>query len=276
MKTVFLWAVIALLSLSSSAQNVNSFNVGKSGHGKQSVILIPGFTCSGRVWNETVKNIGNKYTCYTITFAGFAGQAPQSNPEFQQWEKDLAAYIQKNKIDKPVIIGHSIGGVMAYLLAADYPDMISKIIIVDALPCLSAMFNPAFVANEQPDCSMFVDKFKNLNDKDFAAMQKKSIPSLVADSTMQDTVVNWSVVSDRTTMGLIYCQFINTDVRAKLANIKCPSLVMLEPSFKGYEAVQKQFELLKNANIRYANKGLHFIMYDDKDWYLAQVNEFLN
>ena len=276
MKSVISIMLIALFSFSVKAQNVASFGVVKSGHGKQSVILIPGFTCSGRVWNETLKNLGAKYTCYTITFAGFAGQAPQANPEFLQWKKDLAAYIQKNKIEKPVIIGHSIGGVMAYLLAADYPDIISKIVVVDGLPCLSAMFNPAFVANEQADCSNFVTNFKSLSDKDFASRQKQSMPSMMADSTMRDTVVNWSVLSDRTTMGLIYCQFINTDARARLANIKCPSLVLLEPSFKGYEAVQKQFELLKNVNIRYADKGLHFIMYDDKDWYLAQINEFLN
>ena len=276
MKSVLVAAIMALLSFSIQAQNVPSFSVRKSGNGKQAVILIPGYSCSGRVWNETLKNISAKNTCYVITFAGFAGQKPQANPEYKQWEDDLAAYIKKNKIEKPVIIGHSLGGVMAYMLAADYPELVSKFIIVDALPCLSAMFNPAFVSQEQNDCSGIVSKFKSMDDKGFLSMQKQSIPSLMSDTTMRDTVINWGLISDRNTLGLIYCQFINTDVRAKLANIKCPSLVLLESNFKNYnDAIQKQFAGLKNTSLKYADKGLHFIMYDDKDWYLAQVNEFL-
>ena len=34
---------------------------------------------------------------------------------------------------------------------------------------------------------------------------------------------------------------------------------------------EKGFEI-KTA---YANKGMHFIMYDDPEWYLSQVNDFL-
>lgn len=28
--------------------------------------------------------------------------------------------------------------------------------------------------------------------------------------------------------------------------------------------------------MQYASKGLHFIMYDDKEWYLNQLNNFLS
>jgi len=33
----------------------------------------------------------------------------------------LADYIRKNKIEKPVIVGHSLGGFVALALAAKYP-----------------------------------------------------------------------------------------------------------------------------------------------------------
>ena len=40
-------------------------------------------------------------------------------------------------------------------------------------------------------------------------------------------------------------------------------------------AIEEQYKNLKTANFQYANKGLHFIMYDDKDWYLVQLNNFI-
>lgn len=75
----------------------------------------------------------------------------------------------------------------------------------------------------------------------------------------------------------MYCDFINTDLRLKIKNIKCPSLILLEDSFKTVKpAIEEQYKNLNNANLQYSNKGLHFVMYDDKEWYLNQLNNFLN
>ncbi len=58
--------------------------------------------------------------------------------------------------------------------------------------------------------------------------------------------------------------------------IKCPSLILLEAYFKNVKpAIEEQYKNLKNANVQYADKGLHFIMYDDKEWYFKQLNNFL-
>lgn len=98
------------------------------------------------------------------------------------------------------------------------------------------------------------------------------MPALCADTNMQKTLVAWSMIGDRKTMGQIYCEFINTDLRDTIARISCPVLVLLEPSFKRMDTVmQQQYAGLKNKQILYANKGLHFIMNDDKEWYLQQL-----
>ena len=107
-------------------------------------------------------------------------------------------------------------------------------------------------------------------------MQKASIASLMSDTSRQDLVVGWSVKSDRKTFGEMYCDFSNTDLREKIVAIKCPSLILLESYFANFKpAMNEQFKNLKTAELQYANKGLHFIMYDDKDWYFSQLNNFL-
>lgn len=260
------------------AQEVPSFSVKIVGNGKPTAVLIPGYSCSGEVWDELIARYTNRFTFHVITFAGFAGEKAQQNPSFKKWIDDLAAYISKEKLNQPVVIGHSLGGVVAMDLAANYPSIISKIIVVDALPSISALYNPSFKASEFTNCAPMISQFTSLTDEQFLNMQKQTMPSMLADTTKIRKVISWAIKSDRATLAEIYCQFLNHDLRASLSLIKCPTLILLEPSFKNFSAaMEEQFKLLskKNSTIRYANKGLHFLMYDDPDWFLSEVGNFV-
>lgn len=269
-------ALLLFIQIVASAQNTKSFSVVKTGIGKQNVILIPGYSCAGSVWDETVKAISKNSTCYVITFSGFAGEKPQANPTLATWVADLAIYIKDEKINNPIVIGHSLGGGIAAWLAADYPTVISKIVIVDALPSLSAYYNPSFVSQPTPDCSQFVNQFAAMSNEQFYSMQKMGLPMLLSTAEKASTVIDWGVKSDRTTLAQTYCQFLNTDLRNKLSSITCKALVLLEAPFKQNDSIiQEQYKLLGNKTIKYANKGLHFIMYDDQEWFLNELKQFL-
>lgn len=253
-----------------------SFEVQKTGQGSQSIIFIPGFACSGEVWNETVAKFEKDYTCYTLTMSGFAGVKPQSNPTFTNWETSIADFIRDNKINGPILIGHSMGGGLALAIASDYPELISKTIVVDALPCLQALSNATFKSKEENDCSATINQMTAMTNEQFYQMQKMSVPRLLEDLTMQEKVVSWSVKSDRKTFAEMYCDFWNTDLREKIITIKCPTLILLESYFANLKpSIEEQYKNLKTANLQYANKGLHFIMYDDKEWYFSQLTNFL-
>jgi pimeloyl-ACP methyl ester carboxylesterase len=252
------------------------FEVTKTGTGNRSIIFIPGFACSGEVWDETRSKYEKNYTCYTLTMAGFAGAKIKPNASFKNWETEIANYIKEKKIEKPVLVGHSMGGGLALAIASDYPDLIGKIIVVDALPCLSALMNPAFKSKENNDCAEIVNQMTSLTNEQFYQMQKKSIPRILEDTSRQELVINWSVLSDRKTFAEMYCDFSNTDLREKIKTIKCPSLILLEAYFTNLDGVIKeQYKNLNTAKLQYASKGLHFIMYDDKDWYFRQMDDFI-
>lgn len=252
------------------------FEVVKTGKGKQSIIFIPGFASSGEVWKETKADFEKDFTCYTLTMAGFAGVIPQPNPSFENWKTEIASYIKDNKIEKPILIGHSMGGGLALAIAADYPELIGKIVVVDALPCLAALSDPSFKSKENNDCAPIVTQMTTMNEKQFYDMQKQTMPRLLADASKLEMVVDWSVKSDRTTFGQMYCDFYNTDLRGRISKIKCPSLILLESYFINLKpAIDEQYKNLKTANFKYANKGMHFIMYDDTAWYLQQLNNFI-
>lgn len=252
------------------------FEVLKTGKRKQAIIFIPGFASSGEVWNETSTAFEKDFTCYTLTMAGFAGVKPQPNPSFENWKTGIANYIQDNKIEKPILVGHSMGGGLALAIAADYPELIGKIVVVDALPCLAALSDPSFKSKENNDCSPMVTQMTAMTETQFYDMQKQTMPRLLQEASKLETVVSWSVKSDRKTFAEMYCDFFNVDLRDKISTIKCPSLILLESYFINLKpAIEGQYKKLKTANFQYAAKGLHFIMYDDTEWYMAQLNSFI-
>jgi len=258
------------------AQQNYSFNIERSGDGTKHIILIPGFTCHGEVWTSTLDQLNQSFSCHTLTMAGFAGQQAQETPSLEAWVTEIVRYINNESLEKVTIIGHSLGGLMAQWLAADYPELIEQIIVVDALPSLSALNNPKFEASENPDCSHLKKTFINMDEEQFEQSQKMSLGMMTSDQTKHELLLKWSLSSDRNTLAEIYCQLMNTDLRNKIAHVKCPALILLEANFKIMDStISEQYKQLKNAELVYANKGMHFIMYDGPEWYLDQVDTFL-
>lgn len=207
---------------------------------------------------------------------GFAGVPANGTQGFKEREKALAEFITAQKIDRPVIVGHSMGGGWAMALAADYPALVSKIVVVDALPCLAGVSNPTFKAKENADCGPMMGSIMSMKDEDFYKMQRINAAQMVTDTGKFDMLAQWSVKSDRATFAKLFCDFMNTDQRESIATVQCPALILLEPSFAAIQSTMKeQYSKMKTADIRYATKGLHFIMYDDKDWFDQQLNSFI-
>lgn len=278
MKNVYIFVIFLLIAFQTFGQIISDypFEVEISGNGNSSIILIPGFASSGEVWAETSAVYEKDHTCYTLTMAGFADAEPKPAPTFENWKVGIADFIKEKNIEKLILIGHSMGGALAMAIAADYPKLIDKIVVVDALPCLAALSNPNFKQQGNIDCSSIVNQITALPKEQFYQMQKMTIPQLMTNTEMLETVLNWSVESDRQTFAKMYCDFSNTDLREKIKAIKCPTLVLLESNFKNFKpAIEDQYKNLKSADLQYANKGLHFIMYDDKEWYFDQMANFL-
>ncbi|MFB6455294.1 alpha/beta fold hydrolase [Chitinophaga sp. Hz27] len=279
-KSFFLFLILALgalfLNLFANAQTTSNLQVKVEGKGKQAAIFIPGFTCSGDVFKETAAALDKNYTCHVFTMPGYAGAPADSTPSIERWADEIVAYVRKNKLNKPVIIGHSLGGGMALMLATKYPDVFSKAVIIDALPCLSAAFNPNFKSVEHPDCSKMAARIMSMSDSAFYKMQITNLERMIVDTVHRADIAMWGVKSDRKTYIDTYCEFSNMDQRQSIAAIKIPTLVLFESVFANYKpAIESQYTNLKTATLKYATKGLHFIMYDDQEWYLNQITEFL-
>jgi pimeloyl-ACP methyl ester carboxylesterase len=143
MKTVTFFIVSLVSSLLTSVYAQKSFEVTIKGKGAP-ILLFPGYGCTGELWNETVAELSKTNECHVFTFAGFGEVAPIESPWFSKIKNDVIQYVKTNKLIKPTLLGHSLGGTLSYWLAATEPDLFKKIIAVDALPCSAALMIPNY------------------------------------------------------------------------------------------------------------------------------------
>ena len=105
------------------------------------VILIPGLAGSSDVWRATVAaNPGYRY--HLIQVAGFAGAPARGNargPVVAPLAEEIYRYIAANRLDRPALVGHSMGGILAMKVAAAHPRQVGKVMVVDMQPQPAAL-----------------------------------------------------------------------------------------------------------------------------------------
>lgn len=277
-------AAIVLTSLEAAAKP--SFKVEVVGKGKQSMILIPGLTCPGEVWNETVEHYKKLYTCHILTLPGFAGQAPiESSAYLQTMRDEIITYIKANNLKKPIITGHSLGGFLALWISITEPDLAGLNIIVDSLPFLGAAQNPNTTAEQAiPMAENMRKMMANATPEQVKQSQKYFLPGMITSKEKLEVLSKWGIDSHAPTVAQAMYELQTTDLREQLAIIKTPTLILgAWIGFKDYgltkEMVQKTFDLqydkLNSKTIVLSEAGKHFLMYDDPHWLFNQMDNFL-
>lgn len=111
------------------------FSVVVKGSGPD-VILIPGLTASRDIWSGTVAAVPG-YRYHLVQVAGFAGSSARGNASgavVAPVAEEIARYIAAKGLNKPAIVGHSMGGTIATMLAARHPSKVGRAMVVDILP----------------------------------------------------------------------------------------------------------------------------------------------
>ncbi|CAN5299721.1 alpha/beta hydrolase [soil metagenome] len=266
-----------------AAAKVPAFNVRVIGTGPP-LILIPGLSCDGSVWDATVEHLKGHYECHVLSLAGFAGSAPIGAPYISQVHNQIVEYVQAKKLVKPVVIGHSLGGTMAFALASGHPDMFGPIIAVDGVPFFSALLNPAATAKTSEPIAKSMQSMMAMADKKtFEASMRAQIGSMITNPEEVKRFGEISAKSDPATVGQAIYEISTIDLRQKIAAIKSPVLLiaalgdapddkMRERFLASYRA---QLTALPTAKVVAANDCRHFIMLDNPTWFYTTVDEFL-
>jgi N-formylmaleamate deformylase len=277
--------IILTMNFTTNANNY-SFEVSVYGKGKQTLIFIPGLTCPGEVWQETVDQFKHNYTCHVISLPGFGYKAPVTHTEYLKSMRDeLIAYIKSNKLNQPVLVGHSLGGFISLWIASVEPTLVNKLIVVDALPFFPAIQNPsATVESVKPMAENMRKMMAGATPEQVKQNQQFFLSAMATEKDKLELISKWGIESHQPTVAQAMYEMQTIDLRKEIASVKAKVLVLgAWIAYKDYgitrESTMKnftdQYQLVKHKDIRLSNTAKHFIMYDDPTWFIAQINEFL-
>lgn len=247
----------------------------RTGQGdKPAIVLAHGITDSGLCWHQLASDLEQKYDVVMYDAYGH-GKSSRIDPKKPvDLAKNLHDLILALKLEKPGVLGHSMGASTAAEFAATYPDMLTALILED--PPWSEMK----LSEEQAQVNMQEWKKRNLSAKkktvsELVRLKKKESPN------WQEAILEEWAQAKLDVDPAIFDQpnVIIRDWRRQAETIQVPTLIitgdqvsgaLVSPSL-GIEAVQ----VLKHGEFGHISNAGHCVRYEQYKPYLTMVNLFL-
>lgn len=280
--------IICMFSLSTTItanDDLSSFQVEVIGHG-QPILLIPGLMSDGRVFTELSTVLATQYQLHIINIAGFGSTPKVAIQSLQQVKQQLLTYIKNKQLNKPAIVGHSLGGFLAFWLASEKPNDIGPIISIDGLPFIGPVFtqsNSSTVADLAEQAKAINAFYNNMSSDQLVQQTRFGINRQASSQTSQDLIIKMASTSDPKTIGSAIYTLLSHDLRNTISNIQQPVLLIgaagafNDESAKivAKEMYQQQLNALPKAQLIMNNQARHFIMLDQPKWLIEQIQQFL-
>lgn len=97
------------------------------------VILLHGYTQTGHMWLPLIPELAKTHTVIAPDLRG-AGESskPETGYDKKTMAQDVHALVQSLGLQHVKVVGHDIGLMVAYAYAAQYPDEVDSVVLMDA------------------------------------------------------------------------------------------------------------------------------------------------
>jgi len=255
--------------------------------GAPDVILIPGLSSSPHVFDAITEQLATHYRVHRIHVQGFAGAPAMDNaqgPVAAPVAEEIARYIAEKHLDHPAVIGHSMGGTIGMMLAARHPDSVGRLMVVDMVPFVGAMFGGPGATAESlaPVADQIYAGMMSAPEEAYQAQAAADVTGMIATEAARAGPLRDTARSDRAVSSAAFRELIVTDLTPELARITVPTTVLYvkfnDPRMTAeitdgiYRA---SFAGLPGAQLKRIDDSAHFIMLDQPEQFAAEVNAFL-
>lgn len=277
--------LVAILTAVSVSAQERTFAVETVGDGPD-VLLVPGLSSGGPVWDGTVARLRGDYTLHVVTLAGFAGEAPveasTQDGFLDAVRDDLADYVRQ--LDAPAaVVGHSLGGFTALRVGLAAPEAVSRVVVVDALPFLAAMQDTSATEASAAAMGAGMKQMMALSSPEqFRVQQGMALQSMMTSPDSAAAYLDLHAASDPATVAQAFFDMWTTDLRDDLPSMTVPTLVLAAGA--GYpprdvEQVRALYEAeyagLPGVQIMAVPASRHFIQIDQPDALAEHLRTFL-
>lgn len=244
----------------------------RTGGAKPPVVLCHGFSDCHVAWTCTAQALADAFDLIMVDARGHGySDKPETGYRATDHAADIAGLIAALALDRPALIGHSMGAATVAQLAADYPHLPRRIVLEDP-PWREATAAPS---NRGPQLQELVAMYQRMTREQIVEYGRGNNPTWDDKElwlwSLGKTLVSPHVVQD--TSRLL------TNWHTVVPKITCPTLlVTADPARGGIVTPATAAEITgKQANIQvaYLDGAGHNVRRDQFTAYIAAVRSFL-
>lgn len=250
------------------------------------VLLIPGLASTAEVWRGVADRLAGKRRLHLISVRGF-GELPAganaSGAVMATVAAEVRRYITEQQLERPAIIGHSMGGQLGLRIAADAGARIGRVMVVDSSPFFPALISPrATVGDVEPIAQLAYQAIHFLGDEALRAHGRQMGLELGGATDAVFGTLGWQG-GDRRVLAQSLYEVMTVDLRRRLPDITAPVTVVYGWSSDGNSPRSRTDSLFRGAYARLRTPAAfvpiegaeHMVMIDQPTRFMAAVDRFL-
>jgi pimeloyl-ACP methyl ester carboxylesterase len=193
------------------------------GRGERTLVFLHGIGADHRAFDDQLESFSVGARAIAWDMPGY-GESPPIEPlTFPALGDALCALLDARGVERAILIGHSMGGMVAQELVARDPDRVAALVLV----ATSAAFGGA---GGEWQRQFLADRLKPLDEgktpADIAPALVRGMIGEAADPRgLGRAIACMSAVSAKTYRAALHC-LVTFDQRASLGRIRCPTLVL--------------------------------------------------
>jgi len=184
------------------------------------VIFLHGITDSWHSFEKVLPLLPQNIHAFAISQRGHGdSDRPPAGYHPKDFAADIAAFVKQKKLKRVVVVGHSMGSVVAQQFALDYPKLVQGIVLVGA--------DAAFKDNPgMPEFYLEVLNIGERTSKEFMEAFQKATLANDIDPAYFNTVVNEGLKVPGPVFGAAFAGLMDVDYTASLYKINAPTLIL--------------------------------------------------
>lgn len=117
----------------------------ETGRGDPPLILVHGVACHRGFWEPQLRRFAQAHRVVAVDLRGHGeSDVPHQPYTMRAFADDVAWMTRRLGVRRPVIVGHSLGGLVGLELAAAYPDCPTAVVLIDSV-LLPSVHRPEIV-----------------------------------------------------------------------------------------------------------------------------------
>ena len=256
----------------------------------ETIIFLHATGFTHRNWHPVARELAANYRVISIRMFGHRDAKPKDGISWKRLAKDLAILCEKLKIEKPLLVGHSMGAVVATLSCAIYKIDAKKMILIEPifLPRLIYL-SPLRSVKYHPLASKSINRRNHWKDKDEARDYLLSKPLFSSwDKEMLDIYIEHGMKEAKDGGLTLVCHpkteaalFMGSNKKNPwplLKKISCPVLIIEGGKSENLNFInhKKAAGLFKNGSLHRVDNAGHLIPMEKPEEVLDLITSFFS